>query len=78
MSRPEDLRVAPLNGEASALAGTAVSDHYSGSSSILRVRLDRLDLLVDVQMAADAESVAPGERVEVSIVPSCARIISAA
>ncbi len=78
MSRPEDLRVAPLNGEASALAGTAVSDHYSGSSSILRVRLDRLDLLVDVQMAADAESVAPGERVEVTIVPSRARIIAAA
>jgi len=77
MSRPEDLRVAPLNGEPTALAGTAVSDHFSGSSSMLRVRLDRLDLLVDVQMAADADSVAPGDRVDVRIVPSRARVIAA-
>ena len=80
MSRPEDLRVAPLptetNGESATLAGTAVSDHFSGSSSLLRVRLDRLDLLVDVQTAADAESVAPGDRVGVRIVPSRARVIA--
>jgi putative spermidine/putrescine transport system ATP-binding protein len=81
MSRPEDLRVGSLspttNGESSGLAGTAVSDHFAGSSSMLRVRLDRLDLLVDVQMAADAESVAPGDRVEVRIVPSRAHVIAA-
>jgi putative spermidine/putrescine transport system ATP-binding protein len=77
MSRPEDLRVAALDGDSGALPGTAVSDHYSGSSSILRVRLDRLDLLVDVHMAADAESVVPGERVAVRIVPSRARVIAA-
>ncbi len=77
MSRPEDLRVAPLNGAATALAGTAVSDHFAGASSLLRVRLDRLDLLVDVQMAADAESVEPGDRVEVRIVPSRAHVIAA-
>ncbi len=77
MSRPEDLRVAPLNGESTALPGTAVSDHFSGSSSLLRVRLDLLDLLVDVQTAADAESVAPGDRVGVRLVPSRARVIAA-
>ena len=77
MSRPEDLRVGPLNGDGTALPGTAVSDHFSGSSSLLRVRLDLLDLLVDVQTAADAESVAPGDRVGVRLVPSRARVIVA-
>ena len=33
-----------------ALPGTVVSEHFAGSSSMLRVRLDRLDLLVDAQV----------------------------
>ncbi|CAN5733969.1 hypothetical protein BH24ACT5_BH24ACT5_10630 [soil metagenome] len=77
MSRPEDLRVGPLNDANSQLSGTAVSDHFSGSSSMLRVRLDRLDQLVDVQMSADADSVTPGDRVDVRLTPARAHVIPA-
>jgi putative spermidine/putrescine transport system ATP-binding protein len=77
MSRPEHLRVTRLNGDATGLAGTAVSDHFAGASSVLRIRLDVLDQLVDVQMNPDADPVAPGDRVQVRIVPDKAHVIAA-
>ncbi len=45
MSRPEDLRCTPLDADdaGGGLPGTIVSEHFSGSSSLLRIRLDRLD-----------------------------------
>jgi putative spermidine/putrescine transport system ATP-binding protein len=73
MSRPEDVRVRPLvsEGAGTGLPGTVVSEHFSGSSSMLRVRLDRLDRLVDVQLASDDERHRqPGDRVEVLLIPS--------
>jgi putative spermidine/putrescine transport system ATP-binding protein len=77
MSRPEDLRVARLNGESAGLPGTAVSDHFAGASSVVRIRLDVLDQLVDVQMNPDADAVAPGDRVQVRFVPDKAHVIPA-
>ena len=76
MSRPEDVRVhrpeAAANG--AGLPGTVVSEHFAGSTSLLRVRLDRLDVLVDAQRIQEADSGLPaydaGDRVEVVLLPS--------
>jgi iron(III) transport system ATP-binding protein len=76
MSRPEDVRVlrpgAGANG--AALSGTVVSEHFAGSTSLLRVRLDRLDVLVDAQRVQEADSTAlahdAGDRVEVVLAPA--------
>ena len=61
MSRPEDVRVhrpdAGANG--AALSGTVVSEHFAGSTSLLRVRLDRLDVLVDAQRVQEADATGP-------------------
>ena len=64
MSRPEDVRVRSLDAEGagSGLPGTVVSEHFSGSSSMLRVRLDRVDRLVDVQLPPDVEQQGPAGR----------------
>jgi putative spermidine/putrescine transport system ATP-binding protein len=70
MSRPEDVRVhrpgATANG--AGLPGTVVSEHFAGATSLLRVRLDRLDALVDAQRTQDTGDSgpghAPGDRVE--------------
>ncbi len=76
MSRPEDVRVhRPGTGaNGAALAGTVVSEHFAGSTSLLRVRLDRLDVLVDAQRVHeddDAEAVHDaGDRVEVVLSPT--------
>jgi putative spermidine/putrescine transport system ATP-binding protein len=77
MSRPEDLRVAALDGDATGLAGTVVSEHFEGSSSLLRVRLDRLDLLVDVQRGQDAAPLEPGDRVAVLVAAERAHVVAA-
>ncbi len=77
MSRPEDLRVSLLNGDTSGLAGSVVSEHFAGSSSLLRVRLDRLDMLVDVQRGQDAEPLEPGDRVEVTLTPARVHVVPA-
>jgi putative spermidine/putrescine transport system ATP-binding protein len=77
MSRPEDLRAELLDGEVpSGLAGTVVSEHFAGSSSLLRVRLDRLDLLVDVQRGQNATPLEPGDRVEVHLTPSRVHVVA--
>jgi putative spermidine/putrescine transport system ATP-binding protein len=76
MSRPEDVRVhrpeAAANG--AALPGTVVSEHFAGSTSLLRVRLDRLDVLVDAQRIQEADTGMPGydagDRVEIVLTPS--------
>jgi putative spermidine/putrescine transport system ATP-binding protein len=71
MSRPEDVRVDRPGGgvNGAGLPGTVVSEHFAGSTSLLRVRLDRLDVLVDAQRTQDAGPTAPGhdagDRVEV-------------
>jgi putative spermidine/putrescine transport system ATP-binding protein len=71
MLRPEDVRVDRPGGGANGagLPGTVVSEHFAGSTSLLRVRLDRLDVLVDAQRTQDAGPTAPGhdagDRVEV-------------
>jgi len=73
MSRPEDVRVRGLsNGDAAtgALPGTVVSEHFAGSSSLLRVRLDRIDLLVDAQVDPTSDPLAPGDRVVIELRPS--------
>ena len=73
MSRPEFVRVRSLDAEGagSGLPGTVVSEHFSGSSSMLRVRLDRVDRLVDVQLPPDVEQKGqPGDRVEVLLTPA--------
>jgi putative spermidine/putrescine transport system ATP-binding protein len=76
MTRPEDVRVhtagsAGANG--AALPGTVVSEHFAGATSLLRVRLDRIDVLVDAQRAQAADTAAthePGDRVDVVLTPS--------
>ncbi len=76
MSRPEDVRVhrpgAGTNG--AALAGTVVSEHFAGATSLLRVRLDLLDVLVDAQRVQQTETSEPGhdagDRVEVVLSPA--------
>ncbi len=81
MSRPEDVRVkAVSNGDApaGALPGTVVSEHFAGSSSLLRVRLDRLDLLVDAQVNPGADPLAPGDRVAIELRPSKVHVVAAA
>ena len=79
MSRPEDVRVRGLsNGDPTtgALPGTVVSEHFAGSSSLLRVRLDRLDLLVDAQLPPDVQQKGqPGDRVEVLLTPAKVLIV---
>jgi putative spermidine/putrescine transport system ATP-binding protein len=73
MSRPEFVRVRSLDAEGagSGLPGTVVSEHFSGASSMLRVRLDRVDRLVDVQLPPDGERRGqPGDRVEVLLTPA--------
>ncbi len=80
MSRPEDVRVrASSNGDATAgaLPGTVVSEHFAGSSSLLRVRLDRLDLLVDAQVDPGGEPLAAGDRVVVELRPAKVRVVAA-
>ena len=75
MSRPEDVRVhrpgASANG--AALSGTVVSEHFAGSTSLLRVRFDRLDVLVDAQRIQEADASVPGydagDRVDVVLTP---------
>ncbi len=53
--------------------GTVVSEHFAGSTSLLRVRLDRLDVLVDAQRIQEADASAPGhdagDRVEIVLTP---------
>jgi putative spermidine/putrescine transport system ATP-binding protein len=81
MSRPEDVRVhrvgAPANG--AGLPGTVVSEHFAGATSLLRVRLDRLDVLVDAQRTQDTDAAGPGheagDRVEVVLVPDKVLIV---
>ena len=81
MSRPEDVRVhrpgAGANG--AALSGTVVSEHFAGSTSLLRVRLDRLDVLVDAQRIQEADASAPGhdagDRVDVVLTPGKVLVI---
>ena len=73
MSRPEFVSVRSLDAEGagSGLPGTVVSEHFSGSSSMLRVRLDRVDRLVDVQLPPDdVQKGQPGDRVEVLLTPA--------
>jgi putative spermidine/putrescine transport system ATP-binding protein len=80
MSRPEDVRVRAMSdGDAAlgALPGTVVSEHFAGSSSLLRVRLDRLDLLVDAQVDPGADPLAPGDRVGVELRPSKVYVVPA-
>ena len=75
MSRPEDLGSARSNGDASGAGRVPSSASTSpGSSSLLRVRLDRLDLLVDVQRGQDAEPFEPGDRVAVALMPARAHV----
>ena len=81
MSRPEDLVVEAADRDAtglagSSLAGTVVSEHFSGSSSLLRVRLDRIDLLVDVQRGQGAVPLEPGDRVGVRLTPAKAHVVA--
>ena len=73
MSLSQFVRVRSLDadGAGSGLPGTVVSEHFSGSSSMLRVRLDRVDRLVDVQLPPDVEQKGqPGDRVEVLLTPA--------
>jgi putative spermidine/putrescine transport system ATP-binding protein len=80
MSRPEDVRVRPLADGGSpggALPGTVVSEHFAGSSSLLRVRLDRLDLLVDAQVDPGADPLAPGDRVVIELGASKVHVVPA-
>jgi putative spermidine/putrescine transport system ATP-binding protein len=75
MSRPEDVRVrrAGATADGAGLPGTVVSEHFAGATSLLRVRLDRLDVLVDAQRTQEADAAGPGhdagDRVEVVLVP---------
>ena len=59
--RPEDLHLTD-----EGLAGTITSCTFQGSSTVLGVRLDVLDLLVSVHVAGVAD-LNPGERVTVGI-----------
>ena len=76
MLRPEDVRVHLPGGGAdgAGLPGTVVSEHFAGATSLLRVRLDRLDVLVDAQRTQDAGAAAPGhdagDRVEIVLTPA--------
>jgi putative spermidine/putrescine transport system ATP-binding protein len=59
--RPEDTRI-----ELSGYPGTVVSVHFQGSSTRVSVRLDRLDVLVDVHgHASDVSEIQPGDRTAV-------------
>jgi hypothetical protein len=44
------------------LPGTVVSEHFAGATSLLRVRLDRLDVLVDAQRNQEADAAGPGHQ----------------
>jgi ABC-type Fe3+/spermidine/putrescine transport system ATPase subunit len=81
MSRPEDVRVHRPGGatNGAGLAGTVVSEHFAGATSLLRVRLDRLDVLVDAQRTQEADATGPGrdagDRVEVVLSPDKVLIV---
>ncbi len=60
--RPEDLKVVEQGG----LPGTVTTCTFQGSSTILGVRLDVLDVLTSVHVAGVAD-LTPGERVELAI-----------
>ncbi len=79
MSRPEDVRVRRMgNGDASAgaLGATVVSEHFAGSSSLLRVRLDRLDILVDAQVDPEAGACTAGDRVNLVLRPDKVHVVA--
>jgi ABC-type Fe3+/spermidine/putrescine transport system ATPase subunit len=81
LSRPEDVRVHRPGGAANGagLPGTVVSEHFAGATSLLRVRLDRLDVLVDAQRTREVDAAGPGheagDRVEVVLVPDRVLIV---
>ncbi len=60
--RPEDLTVVATGG----LPGTVTTCTFQGSSTVLGVRLDRLDVLASVHVAGVAD-LNPGQRVEVAV-----------
>jgi ABC-type Fe3+/spermidine/putrescine transport system ATPase subunit len=81
MSRPEDVRVhrPGAGADGAALPGTVVSEHFAGATSLLRVRLDRLDVLVDAQRIQESDGGAPGhepgDRVEVVLTQDKVRVV---
>jgi putative spermidine/putrescine transport system ATP-binding protein len=64
--RPEHLHL--VNGEPGSLAGTVVSVTFQGTSTIVKVRLDVIDALVEVHVSGTgAAHLAAGERVSVLV-----------
>lgn len=64
--RPEQLHLA--DGDETGLPGTVVSTTFQGTSTLVKVRLDVLDVLVDVHTSGSiAAHLGPGDRSSVTI-----------
>jgi len=66
--RPEDVSIAPLDGAVDIIPGSVVTRTFAGPTTIVHVRLDRLDTLIGAHLAsARVNGFEPGARVAVSV-----------
>jgi putative spermidine/putrescine transport system ATP-binding protein len=66
--RPEDLSLRPLGATTDGLTGSVVTRTFAGPSTVVHVRLDRIDRLVSAHLAsAQVNGYEPGSRVAVSV-----------
>jgi putative spermidine/putrescine transport system ATP-binding protein len=66
--RPEDIEIAPLGPAPGDIVGSVVTQTFAGPSTIVHVRVDRLDALVLAHMAsARVNGMEPGSRVTVTV-----------
>jgi putative spermidine/putrescine transport system ATP-binding protein len=64
--RPEDVAVAPLDGDGAGLRGTVVSHVFAGPSTLVNVRVDTIDTLVTANVPGAAPYEA-GDRVALTV-----------
>ncbi len=66
--RPEDVSIAPVGAPSDDIVGSVVTRTFAGPSTIIHVRLDKLDALIGAHLAsARVNGLEPGARVTVSV-----------
>jgi putative spermidine/putrescine transport system ATP-binding protein len=66
--RPEDVSIAPVGAPSDDIVGSVVTRTFAGPSTIVHVRLDKLDALIGAHLAsARVNGLEPGARVTVSV-----------
>ena len=66
--RPEDVSIAPVGAPSDDIVGSVVTRTFAGPSTVVHVRLDKLDALIGAHLAsARVNGLEPGARVTVSV-----------